>query len=33
MRVAEAYTYKQFELLTAYEKDEYIRTISSLCKN
>jgi hypothetical protein len=33
MRVAEAYTYKQFELLIAYEKDEYIRTISSLCKN
>uniref|UniRef100_UPI004048DC0A hypothetical protein n=1 Tax=Flavobacterium sp. TaxID=239 RepID=UPI004048DC0A len=33
MRVEEAYTYKQFELLTVYEKDEYIRTISSLCRN
>lgn len=33
MKVAEAYTYKQFELLTAYEKDEYIKTISSLCEN
>lgn len=33
MRVEEAYTYKQFELLTTYEKDEYIKKISSLCIN